>query len=689
MANNPHADAQSITRDVAELLRSPRRISVSDCAREVVRIESPGGYAGPWDAELTPYMVEPMDALKSRQHEAVVFVSPARTGKTQALIDGWLAHAATADPGDMGLYFSTQTLAYDYRKRRMERLHRASPQMRAKISPRKHDTTIEMVTYRHGMIVNLGWPTSSQLAQRDLRYVAMSDYDSFPDDIGGEGSPFQLGKKRIQVAMSAGMALIESSPKREITTDQWTPGGDHEAPPVAGGILTIYNRGTRKRWYWQCIDGCGGWFEAPPMPRYDEAAAESSDVTEATESAHVGCPHCGQVYTPNDKQRLNASAEGIWMPEGASRDRDGNLTGAPRRSSIDSYWLLGCAAAFQGWGSIVGNYLMAKREADASGDETALRATMNTDQGRPYRPKRLDAMTGIGALEQRKERSIHRYSVPDDVRVLLAAVDVQANRFEVAVWGYGKQRERWLIDRYAITKTEGGEPLRPAAILEHWAEIERRVVLSTYKLDDERELRVYRTAVDLGGYHDRHQGADSSRRAYEWWRSLRATNLAKRVRIVKGERTKRAKPVVESYPDSTHRSDRHAGSRGDVPVLLINSDQMKDAASADLQRDTHGPGYIHLPGWLTRKHMDELTTEAADEKGHWKPMRGKRNETWDLLIYCDALWHILSGDKINWEKPPPWAAPWDSNVEVITADQRRALKDSTAPRIKRRSSRWL
>lgn len=34
-------------------------------------------------------------------------------GKTQALLDGWLAHWVTADPGDMGLYFSTQALAHD------------------------------------------------------------------------------------------------------------------------------------------------------------------------------------------------------------------------------------------------------------------------------------------------------------------------------------------------------------------------------------------------------------------------------------------------------------------------------------------------------------------------------------------------------------------------------------------------
>jgi phage terminase large subunit GpA-like protein len=619
-------------------------------------------------------MPEPMDTLKSRRHQAVVFVSPARAGKTQALLDSWAAHSVTADPGDMGLYFATQTLAYDYRKRRLERLHRSSPQMRAKLSKRAHDTTIEMVVYRHGMILNLGWPSSSQLAQRDLRYVAMSDYDSFPDDIGGEGSPFELARKRIQVAMSAGMALVESSPKREITTDQWTPDGPHEAPPVAGGILQLYNRGDRRRWYWLCLDGCGERFEAPAMPLFDA----HDDSQKAADSAHVCCSHCGQVYLPKDKKRLNAN--GVWLREGWDT--------TPRVSPIASFWLLGCAAAFQPWQSIVHNYLLAKREADMSGDETALKATTNTDQGMPYRPARLDSTSGVGSLDARKEDS-ERYLVPDGVRVLLAAVDVQSNRFEVAVWGYGRGRERWLVDRYAIAKTACGDPLRPAAVIEHWAEIENRVINSTYKLADGRELRVFRVAVDLGGYHDREKGADSSRRAYEWWRALKKDGLGNRVRLVKGERTKRAKLVAETYPDSSERSDRRSGSRGDVPVLMISADKMKNAAHADMTRETPGPGYVHLPKWISKKHMAELTTETVDSKGHWAPTRGKRNETWDLLIYCDALWNYIGGNRINWDKPPAWAAPMAHNMEAVSADQRRSLKESIATKIKRRSSSWL
>lgn len=679
-----YAKASDITRDVADIIRPPRRISVSECAIESVRIETPGGYSGPWNGDLTPYMIEPMNALKSRAHEAVVFVSPARAGKTQALLDGWLAHCVIADPGDIGFYFSTQNLAYDYRKRRIERLHKHSPRLRDKLSPRSHDTTIEMVTYRNGMILNLGWPTSSQLAQRDLRYVAMSDYDSFPDDIGGEGSPFDLAKKRVQVAMSAGMALVESSPKREIISNQWVSDGAHMAPPVNGGILPLYNRGDRRRWQWQCVDGCGGWFEAPPLPAFEPF----ENLTEAGATAHILCPHCGHKYLPHEKRKLNASAGEVWVPEGMTRDQDGALLGDPNGSKIASYWMLGAAAAFQQWESIVVNYLRAQREFDASGDETGLKATINTDQGLPYMPQRLAKVRGVDYLQNRLE-PYERYYLPDGVRVLLATVDVQANRFEVLILGYGKGNERWLIDRFPLAKLQNGDPLQPPVILEHWALLLDRVINSTYKTGDGREMRVHFTAVDSGGYQRQQLKADSTRRAYEWWRSLTASRLSHRVRLLKGGSSRTAPMVREAYPDASGRKDRNSTARGDIPVLLLNVDRLKTMLSNDLQRDVPGDGFIHFPEWIPPNYLDELTAEQQDASGKWLQIGNRRNETWDLMTYADGVWRYLKGDKINWNAPPPWAAAWDSNVNVITPEQRKQLKETTGARIKRKTGSWL
>ena len=93
-----------------EALRPPNRVSVSQGIAQTLYIKRPGGAAGYWNPHETEYMVEPADMLGSRRHGAVCFVGPAQSGKTVALVDGWLSHAIANDPGDPVLSRSLVTL---------------------------------------------------------------------------------------------------------------------------------------------------------------------------------------------------------------------------------------------------------------------------------------------------------------------------------------------------------------------------------------------------------------------------------------------------------------------------------------------------------------------------------------------------------------------------------------------------
>ncbi len=105
----------------------------------------------------------------------------------------------------------------------------------------------------------IGWPSITVFSSSDYKRVALTDYDRFPEDIDGEGDGFSLASKRTTTFMSAGMTLAESSSGREITDVKWRRSSPHEAPPTTG-ILSLYNRGDRRRWYWPCPH-CGDWFQ--------------------------------------------------------------------------------------------------------------------------------------------------------------------------------------------------------------------------------------------------------------------------------------------------------------------------------------------------------------------------------------------------------------------------------------------
>ena len=130
MTENPDvhfADALSDICMAWPALAPPRRVTVAQGAADVLMIKPPGGAAGPWSAEETPYMVEPMNMLASRAHEAVCFVGPSRTGKTVSLVDGWAAHNVVNDPGDMLIIQMSQEKSREYSRTKLIGLF-ATPQ---------------------------------------------------------------------------------------------------------------------------------------------------------------------------------------------------------------------------------------------------------------------------------------------------------------------------------------------------------------------------------------------------------------------------------------------------------------------------------------------------------------------------------------------------------------------------------
>ncbi|RFA24354.1 hypothetical protein CAI21_22020 [Alkalilimnicola ehrlichii] len=673
------ASARSILAEVAEIVRPPRRLTVPEAAERHVVLDIPGGYQGPWSNDLTHYMVEPAQRLSSRECEAVIFVGPAQSAKTQALIDNWIAHSIVADPGDMTVIQTAQDTARDYSRRRVDRLIAASPDLRARLRPGQDDNTHDK-TFSSGMILSLGWPSKNQLAGRAIGRMALTDYDRMPEDIGGEGSAFDLARKRTTTFLSRGMTCAESSPSRPVRDPKWRRKTPHEAPPTSG-ILGLYNTGDRRRLYGKC-PCCGEYFTPEAGP---EAAMIPDDgsIDSRAERAQLICTASGCLISQSDERKFKRSAR--WLKEGQTIGSDGVVSGEGRRSRRASFWMPGWFAAFQSWRSIIANYLHAIDNYERTGDEEPLKSVINTDMAAPYLYKaQQDDTRDGGYLSERAEPS-ERFVVPEGVRTLIGVVDVQAGkkssrdakkraRFEVAIIGYGERGERWLIDRYPITDVD------PAARIEDWDKVTEKVVNATYRLEGGRELRVHRAGVDLGGK------AGVSERAYEWWRGLKRAGLGNRVRLVKGEKRAVGR-IRETYPDSSSRKDRRSGGRGDVPVILVNGNQVKDAVYADLQRESPGPGYVHFPDWLPGRYYDELTAEQRTEKG-WEPIPGRPNETFDLFVYAAALWLYLKGDKINWAAPPSWAAPMERNANVMTKDERREMKTQPRPTTRGRRARF-
>ncbi|HII3692539.1 TPA: phage terminase large subunit family protein [Pasteurella multocida] len=690
------ASAKDIRKDIANAIKAPRRMKVSEAVSEYMRVPVGGGNSVKWDKHTAAYMLEPMDCLNSREYDAVVFVGPARTGKTIGLIDGWITYSIICDPSDFLLVQLTQEKASEHSRKRLDRTFRCSPEVTKRLSPRKNDNNVHDKYFRAGNLLKIGWPSINVLSSSDYKYVALTDYDRWPEDIDGEGDGFSLASKRTTTFMSAGMTLVESSPGKDIVDIKHTPKSTHEAPPTTG-ILSLYNRGDRRRFYWQCPD-CSEYFE-PSMANM-VGYRDDSDFVKASENARLQCPHCQALITPELKRELNI--KGVWLKEGQKINAKGEITGEPRKSRIASFWLEGPAAAYQTWAQLTYKLLNAEHEYEMTGSEETLKAVTNTDWGLPYLPRSALEQRRSDELMERREE-IDEKTVPPQCRFIVAAVDVQGGknrRFVVQMVGYGENGERWLIDRYNISHTlpdsDGVIEKIDPRIPDDWNILISDVLKKCYPLSHNPThfMPILAMAVDSGG----EDGVTDN--AYKFWRKCRRDGYAKRVYLVKGDSTKRQKLITKTYPDNTARSDRHSSARGDVPLYLLQTDYLKDRINNALARDTVGDNYIHFPEWIGEWLFNELVYEERGADGKWrKPGKGN-NEAFDLFCYAHAIAILRGYERIKWgdEKDvPSWAKLPDINPNIIreqtiTAEQAVETEEKIAkvtPKQTKPKSSWL
>lgn len=620
------------------------------------------------------------------------------THNTDGLIINWIGYSATVDPMDSIVYCPTHAAARDFSIRRVDRLNRHSKTVGAALVKKRDADNRTDKHYDNGMMLSLSHPSVTELAGRPIGRVALTDYDRMPEDVDGDGSPFDLATKRTTTFGTFAMTLAESSPSRELTDTKKIVRGN-EAPPTTG-ILALYNRGDRRRWNWPCPE-CGSYFE----PHFDHLTWETSESNmDSAETVRMQCPHCSYHIHPD--QRHEMQQWGVWLKEG-QRVENSRVIGAGRRSNIASFWLNGTAAGLTTWAKLVKSYLDAEDEFNDNGSEEALKKFFNTDIGVPYVskhaladnarvPETLMARAyelpyeedldhednGVLRLTNNSAPKFIKPLVPLKVRALIGLVDVQQNMFVVQIIGIapGKPYDFYVVDRFSIRKShrldDDGERewVKPGSYEDDWERVREEVLERSYPLADfsGRKMTVKMTFCDSGGK------AGVTTNAYTFFRTLRKAGLSNRFQLVKGDGTPGSPRARITYPDSGQRGTK-AGAAGQIPVLLFNPNQLKDTLNNLLDVVIPEFGMIHFPDWLPDWFYAELTAEQRTDKG-WINTNSKRNEAWDLLYYAigACVSALLNIEKVAWDNPPLWLTPWDSNPLVIAAERQKAFEEVTS-----------
>ena len=211
--------------------------------------------------------------------------------------------------------------------------------------------------------------------------------------------------------------------------------------------------------------------------------------------------------------------------------------------------------------------------------------------------------------------------LPKEVVFLTAGIDVQDDRLEMEVVGWGRDEESWSVEY----KTFFGDP----ASGQVWGDLDSYLTLQ-FSTEDGRELGIKSAAVDSGGHH--------TQAVYKFCKP----RLGRRIFAIKGVGGE-GKPIVGRPSTNNHIKCK---------LFPIGVDTAKETIYSRLKIKEVGAGYCHFPKHYNDEYFAMLTAEKVVRKYHkgfhrreWIKVR-PRNEALDCRVYALAALSIV-GVNVN------------------------------------------
>ena len=589
---------------LARGLRPLPKTSVSTWADNYRVISSGNAEPGRWNTDRVPYQREIMDAFTQPGVHRVVVKSAAQIGKSE-IMNNVIGRFAHLDPAPIMMIQPTIEMAQDYSKTRISPMLRDTKVLNHRFYTAKaKDETTESKTrdgnntilskiFAGGRLIMCGANSPAGLASRPVRVLLADEVDRFPASAGTEGDPVDLAAKRMTTFWNHVSGLF-STPTTE----------------GASRIETEYLAGTQEEWRHECPN-CGEFHvlrHTDMETKYEENRDKDGHITVVVESVLWRCPDCGNKFT--EREMKNAPQKYAVQNPIALK----NGTRSFFINAFSSPWLT--------WKGVM------KEWYEAKGDPVREQVVVNTRFGETYHL--------IGAFDDEtpflRRREDYGGEIPHGVLILTAAVDVQDNRLEYEICGWGFEEECWGIQKGVIP----GVPNQ----ISTWNLLDE-ILDRPYKLAKGGEMKIARTFIDTGGHF--------TSSVYEYCR----LNLYKQRIGIKG---RQGAGMPLNMKTSTIREYG-------IPLQILGVNEGKQQIMTRLGLENKGPQYFHFPlddhalgnrgydqiyfrGLISERR--KISFRGGQIHVEWEPVdRVTRNEPLDLRVYNLAC--IQSFPK-NWRK---------------------------------------
>ncbi|MDF7673532.1 phage terminase large subunit family protein [Acetobacteraceae bacterium ESL0709] len=591
--------ANGIIRSALTMLRPPDDLAPSQWAERNMKIPEGNKVPGFYRISNSPIQREPMDQFINPECRRVTLMWGAQIGKTTCAL-AMQGYAIAQRPrsqmmmqpsnGDLRTWLETKFTPLTEASETIGRLI-AKPRGRQGVNNQT------MKSYPGGFIM-FAWAGSTRTMRgRSAPFIVCDEVDGYNST--DEGSPVSLIWQRA-ATFGDDRFLVEIS----------TP-----TLKDASYIEAAFESGDQRYFHVFCPD-CGE-KQTLTWSRITWNGRRSTELHDAEKdlheehdpaSARYACEHCGSLW--NDGQRIQAIRQ--------AEERGAGWQATKPFRGHASYHAWEIYSTFRRMEDIVQDYLDKLKIDD-------VQAFANVSLARTYEIK------GDGcdpaSLSQRRERFPEH--CPDGVLYITLGADMQMDRLEYEIVGWGMNGESWSLE-YGVL---WGDPLA----MQVFHDLEDIIRTRRFTLRDGTALSISASCLDTGGTTGYPQAA------YDWLKG----KTGRRIFGVKGYSPSWGNPIVPGP-----QRKRSGKTRRKVDIFPVAVDEAKVVIYRRIAQtigatSCHGPGYMHIPEDRDEDWFKQLTSESlVTRKGNvncreWVKPSKARNEALDCRVYAYAALQIM------------------------------------------------
>lgn len=605
VAKSPPRDAaehwDSIEREIAREVLTPREsLTGAQWAERYGYLPPDSAEPGRVRMSRVPYLVEPLNCVTDPRFEEVVAMKGSQIGWTVCVYGMAIGYFMHWDPRPCLLYQPTEGDARSFARDKLEGIISETPVLRELVGDKKSRDSENSTMHKEfpGGRIDVLWAVTRLFRQRSAGVVFGDEIDEYK--LTDQGDPIKLMESRL-TTYTRPTRVLGSTPTKE----------------AASRIARAYGDSDRRKYFVPCPHCDHGQvmvWGGPDEDRGFKWEREKVDGRSVHVPGTIGylCEHCHALI--DEKHKVWMIQQGRWVAENPGARAAG-------------FHIPQFLSAFHGtrWEKLVSDW------DKAYDDPEKLEVFTNHVLAEPW--KERDLMINTDTLRARAAPYVGAsgkpVEVPNGVGILTAGVDVQGNRVELLVKGWGAREESWMVSHHRIW---GDPEPRDSDVWDKLFALLRK----PYVHESGRTLRIAATMIDSGHFRD------------TVFSFVRGKESALRIYAIKG---------TDAVQDSPLRRSVRA-NRQKIRLWTVDTWEYKRIIDRRIKTSPppvgsaySPPGFMHFSGPTETGGDAEYFSQLNAIKWEWKVVRGERmrvpvetnrpDEAIDLEVYSLAALRSL------------------------------------------------